>query len=295
MKLQTTFLASCLFGLSPALSLPATADIEAPQIRVEAEGDGDTTLFIPGLSSSPRHFRNALSQPVGGASHWVNLPGFAGEHAPTNTDAYVGPVADAIIAHIVENDLKDIQLVGHSLGGVLAIIVASEIPERIDGVLIVDSVPFLPALFNPAATEETAGAQARAMQANMLAMDRAQFDGMLYAGLSRQALSEDARTEVYEDILASDQTSIASGMADLMSTDFTARLSLIESNVTLLIPHHAAIGVNSEMLESRYRSLYAPLDQLETVVIENSAHFIQLDQPAAFEAELLKFLEAHND
>ena len=45
-------------------------------------------------------------------------------------------------------------IVGHSLGGLVAMKVAAAQPEKIDRLMIVDALPFLALLYNPFATAE---------------------------------------------------------------------------------------------------------------------------------------------
>src|SRR4029453_19051285 len=58
-------------------------------------------------------------------------------------------------------------LVGHSLGGVLAMAVAADVPDPVGGVVIVDSLPFLPASMDPSATAESVRPRAEEMRTAM--------------------------------------------------------------------------------------------------------------------------------
>lgn len=291
---------SRLLGLSAIAAVlfaafPTQAEDSAPPKFVkEVQGLGDTTLFIPGLTSSPTHFQSAISSELVGQAHWITLAGFAGVPAATASETFVDDAATALVDYIVAEDLTDLQLVGHSLGGVLSLIVAARLPDRIDGVLIVDSVPFLPALFQPSMTEDAASAQANMMRRQMEQMAPDQFLNMMRAGLPRQATSAASQTLVFEDIAASDQATIAIAMSNLMSTDYSSVLPQITAPVTVLVPHNDFIGQDEEAWKARYQSLYTGLTTAEFVIIPDSRHFIQLDQPQAFEEALTKFLEAHN-
>jgi pimeloyl-ACP methyl ester carboxylesterase len=45
-------------------------------------------------------------------------------------------------------------IVGHSLGGLLALMIAAKAPDAVGKVMVVDALPFYALLFNPAATVE---------------------------------------------------------------------------------------------------------------------------------------------
>ena len=289
-----------LVGAFFALSLFASPAFPEPAVKndtryaLEVEGAGDVTYFIPGLTSSPRHFAAALESPLAGEARWITLAGFAGLPPAEPTESFVEAAVDAIANDIVAEDLRGIQIVGHSLGGVMALLLAERLPDRIDAVLIVDSVPFLPALFQPGITEAMAKSQADATRNQMSNMPREAFLGMMRQGLQRQATTLESQAEVFKDIEASDQTSIAVAMSDLMATDYSPRLKNISVPVTVLIPHNQFIGVEPDALRERYKALYAGLETGQFDIIEDSRHFIMLDQPAAFEAALKSFLEAND-
>lgn len=292
--LRVFLIGICLWlGNVPTGTAESQAEADTP-LNITILGQGDATLYIPGLSSSPVHFKSALPDETAGASHLVHLPGFAGEPPIATNEDYVKTAAARIGAYIEDANLSGLQLVGHSMGGVIALQVAADYPDRIDAVLIVDSVPFLPALFQPGATVDTSRPQAEFMKQQMLSLSQEQFLGMMKAGLPRQAISKAAQALVYADIEASDQASIASGMYDLMSTDYSPLLETIEAKITLLVPHNAGMGASVDAIRSRYENQYSGARQLDIVIIEDSGHFIQLDQPDRFAEELTRFLEANN-
>lgn len=264
-----------------------------PRFVVEVEGDGTPVIFIPGLTSSPEAFQAGITQPLNAQAHWITVSGFAGAPAAAASEDMIGDTAEAIAAYIASEELTDVRLVGHSMGGVLSILVAGQVPERVNGVLIVDSVPFLPALFQPGATEEAAKPQARAMQAQFDAMDETAFLAMMRSGLPVQATSAASQDFVFKDIEASDKDTVAAATVQLMSTDYGPALASVKAPTTVLIPHNAYLGVTPDAIKARYAGLYEGLANANFEVIPESRHFIMLDQPEAFEAALTNFLEAN--
>ncbi|MEM8684997.1 MAG: alpha/beta hydrolase [Pseudomonadota bacterium] len=290
---QATFTASLMLLALSLLTTAAAADTldASKRFTVSREGAGDPVFFIPGLTSSPSAFKAALSEPLGVEAHWITLAGFAGVDAPPTTDNFVGDAASSLVAFIESQDLKNVRLVGHSMGGVVSLMIASRLPERVSAVLIVDSVPFLPALFQPGITEELAAMQANGMKAQFDSMSHAQFLTMMGQGLPRQATSPDSQALVFDDIKASDQRSVAAATAELFGTNYSHLLDTVRAPVTVLVPHNAFVGMTSEQLLSVYRGMYEGLSNVDFTVVENSRHFVMLDQPEAFDAALTNFLE----
>ena len=67
-------------------------------------------------------------------------------------------------------------VIGHSLGGLLTLMLADKHPEDVSKLIIVDSLPFYTVLFAPEATVEAAKPMAEMIKAQMIAVpDRDQF------------------------------------------------------------------------------------------------------------------------
>lgn len=75
---------------------------------------------------------------------------------------------EAIVAYARARHLEKPVIVGHSLGGFLALWIAAEHPELPGAVVNVDGMPFFGVLMNPNATRETMRPMAGQMRAMML-------------------------------------------------------------------------------------------------------------------------------
>ena len=280
---------SALFGLFELIISSAAAASE--RIAVDAEGEGSALVVIPGLTSSPDIFRPFAEHVGEHQVHWVTLAGFDGVPAPDNLDAFTRPAADALGRYIVDNDLRDVRLVGHSMGGVIALMLAHDYPNRIDHVLIIDSVPYLAGLLRQGTTPENAAAGQLAMREQFAGMPRDAFLGMMRQGLPVQATSAESQAVVWDDIEASDQQAVAVAISEIYSGDFRAMLGQITSRVTVLIPHNAYVGTDADSLRARYADQYSSLARVSFRIIEDSRHFIMLDQPDAFADALQHFVQ----
>src|SRR4051812_25197318 len=132
------------------------APFHSDRISVETRGRGPDVVLIPGLSSSPKVWEGAVAAVSGYRYHLVRVAGFDGAPAGANASGpVVAPVAEEIARYIREAGLKHPALVGHSLGGSWALMVAARHPEFASRVMVVDMMPYLGALFaGPTATAE---------------------------------------------------------------------------------------------------------------------------------------------
>ena len=277
-------------ALSLFATLLSSAALASDRIVVDVIGEGDAVLFIPGLTSSPDVFTPFTKTLDGVHVHHVTLAGFGGVPAPDNLDAFTRPAADALAAYIESHDLTDVRLVGHSMGGIVALLVAADIPERIDSILIIDSVPFLAGLMQPGAEPEAMSERREAMRAQFDTATREEFLGMMRQGLPIQATSPESQAIVWADIERADQVAVAIAASEIFATDFRPVLDDVEAPVTVVVPHNPFTGMTAEFMADRYRGQYDSLDSVDIRIVDNSRHFIMLDQPEIFAAELNRFL-----
>src|SRR5205814_6185646 len=101
--------------------------------------------------------------------HIVQVAGFAGAPARANAQGpVVQPTLDALDVYIKTNKLKSPKVIGHSLGGLMGMMLAVQHPEDVDKLMIVDSLPFFSILFG-ATNTATAAPPAAAMRDRILA------------------------------------------------------------------------------------------------------------------------------
>lgn len=267
----------------------------APRISVASSGEGPAVLFLPGLMSSPDVYDPAIAELEGVATYKVSFAGMAGTPPVADPDPYIGPAAAAVADYLEAEGLSQVRLVGHSMGGLISLLVAKEKPDLVGSVLVIDSVPFLPALMMPGATPETAAGQAEALKAQMANAGKEQFLGFVSYGLPRQASSEESRAKILAAAAASDQMSAAVATGEMMGTDYGPALAGLDVPVTVLVPHNDAIGVSEDVLLGLYQAQYAGLADVTFHIVPDSRHFIMYDQPEAFAEALAGFVEGGSD
>lgn len=273
----------------PAIAGPTDAPGWTKRVEVAPQGSGRDVVFIPGLTSSPNVYAKA-AEGLPGELHFVTVKGFAGTDAPEDLTSFVAPAADAIAGYLEAEGITKAALVGHSMGGVVAMLTANG-TERVERVLIVDSVPFLPGLFAPNADPDVIAAGRPLMRRQMKGMTREMWEATVRQGLPRQAVSEASRERILKASGDSDFEAAKAAFVELMTTDYRPDFEKVSVPVTVLVPYDKSFGFPKEAVLARYEAQYADVPNVELRVVEDSRHFIMFDQPEVFRAELERFLK----
>lgn len=99
-----------------------------------------TIIFIHGLSKSSQE-HNVLFvrfKRAGYKYYSFNLPGHGDNLGADDTEMQVDHYTKLVVKFIIENNLKDIVLIGHSMGGAIAVCVNALIPDLITGLILED-------------------------------------------------------------------------------------------------------------------------------------------------------------
>src|SRR6218665_1217777 len=135
-----------------ALSLVPGAAMAAPfastRFTVAVRGSGRDVILIPGLSAGRNVWSGMVRAVPGYRYHLIQVSGFAGDPARGNArGAVVAPLAAELARYIRESGLRRPAIIGHSMGGTLAMLLAADHPRSVGRVMVVDMVPAPAALF----------------------------------------------------------------------------------------------------------------------------------------------------
>jgi pimeloyl-ACP methyl ester carboxylesterase len=287
-------LAGVLLLQRPLFSQTTTAAPTRFSFVIEgvAPGKGTSVLLIPGLASSRDVYAaEAKLLAANYRLHLIQIAGFAGEPAgPNATGPILGPVVEQLHQYIAANHLQPIPVIAHSMGGLLALMLAQAHPEDVSKLLIIDTLPFYGLVFNPAATVENIAPQAKIMHDQFIAMPSDQFAASQPLFTSRLVISPEGAKAVSASSIASDRTVFANAMLEDLGTDLRPQLASIKTPMTLLYPYEAAEGSPTDVA-ALYTNAYAAKPNLQIIRIDDSRHFIMYDQPAAFDKAVQTFLK----
>ena len=270
------------------IAVPSAA---APRFTVEVSGQGPDVILVPGLASSSAVWDDTVKQLQGRYRlHVVQVAGFAGAPAGANAEGpVIQPTVDALDGYIKSAGLKSPAVIGHSMGGLMGLMLARQHPEDVGRLMVVDSLPFYAMVFSPAATVETVRPQAAAMRDRTLAATPEAWTAMETAMMTRLVKSPVGLKSATDAALASDRSVVGRALYDYLTTDLRGELAAIKTPTTLLYPWDPATAPQA-VFDQLYTGAYAPMTQAKVKRIDGSYHFIMLDQPAAFAFEVEAFL-----
>lgn len=285
-------LALLLLPLAAAVSAAPPAAFASDRIAVEIVGSGPDVVLVPGLSSSPEVWRSTVAAVPGYRYHLVQVAGFAGKPAGANSaGAVVEPVAEEIARYIEEAKLARPAIVGHSLGGAWAIMVAGRHPELVSKAMVVDMLPFLGAMFGgPTATAESVRPIAEQMRSGIATSAGEPRRKQIEQTIAGMVRTESARPAIVAHSLASDPVASGQAMYDLITADLRPDVAKIKMPLTVLYVTPPGAPLTDAQMEQFYAMSYSGAPQAVLKRIPDSYHFIMLDSPERFQAELKAFL-----
>jgi len=284
-------------GRSESKKLPdGSMLLGGKHFTVLVEGAGPDIILIPGLST-PRDVwdatRTQLKQRY--RLHVIQIRGF-GDDALTNAkgpffNAFVFELADYIDDEIIDkgaNKRGGVRpiIIGHSLGGLTAMALAARYPQAVGKAMIIDSLPFFGLLFGPDTTVEMLKPQAAAMRDALVARSSAEADERTLQTMSATAAG---RAQVAAWTRTADPGVTAQLFYEVMTTDIRPELSEISVPMTMLYPFDARV-MPAERVDALYQNAFANAKTVRLQRIDDSRHFIMLDQPEAFSAAVEAFL-----
>jgi pimeloyl-ACP methyl ester carboxylesterase len=280
---------------APPAAPPASAAMPAPapadaRFSAVVEGMGPDVILIPGLMSSRKVYDDAVAG-LGGRYrvHRLQIAGFAGEPAAGNAgEGMLDGIVGQLDAYVKARHLHHPAIVGHSMGGLIAMMLAARHPESAGPVMVIDALPFYGLLFGPDATVEAVRPRAASFRDSILAAPETAWRAQQPATMAALVRTEAARPFLVEAALASDRRVAAEAIYEDLTTDARPLLPAIRSPLTVLYATREAAPAAAA--GALYRSAYAAAPGARLVEVPASYHFIMIDQPERFRALLLEFL-----
>jgi pimeloyl-ACP methyl ester carboxylesterase len=270
----------------------AAADPVTDRIAVTVQGHGPDVILIPGLACSSAVWDATAAHLKGHYRlHIIQMAGFAGSPPGANAKGSVlQPAVDALDAYIKTNKLKSPSIIGHSLGGLMGMMLAHQHPDDLARLMIVDSLPFYGLLFG-AKDAVAATPQAAAVRDSIINETQEAYAEGENTFLRSLVKSPEGLKAATAWAIASDKSVVARAMYEDMTTDLRPKLPQIKTPVTMLYPWDSSGGMPQAAVDGLYKDSFAALPNKTMVRIDNSLHFIMLDQPDAFAAQVDAFLK----
>lgn len=299
---------------SSSASLAETATAPAPvnagpnpkvstvgTLRVERYGSGSPAMiFIPGLACGSWVWDGAVKEYAAKhAVYVVTLAGFDGVPASANPSI---DGADASLLQLLTSEKLDRPiLVGHSLGGFLALRFGTEHATLVRAVVSVDGTPVFPTFAQMTAEQRIAAAKGIGAQLASATPDQFAANEKRMVAAMVTAPTDAERVAAYS--ANSDPKAVAAYATDLFAADLrpqlpqltvpTLEVAPVPTTPAAFEPPAAATTTMADR-EAGYKAFYtglfvgAPKITVET--IPNSRHFIMIDQPQALFAAIDAFV-----
>jgi pimeloyl-ACP methyl ester carboxylesterase len=249
-------------------------DFEPKAFSVEVSGTGPPAIFIPGLGSPGEVWADTVAHlETAYECHVLTLAGFAGK--PPIDEPLSAAVRRDLTRYIRSRRMDHPVVVGHSMGGFIALWLAASFPENTGPVIVVDAGPALSGDLEEAKLLRERWAKASdeefAIQAKYM-----------YAGMA----SDPKKLEAISTLAAkSDRRTIGDAIYEMMITNLVDRMPEIRAPVLFVL----ADG----FFQTRIRKQVEGVKNKEIVVIPRARHFVMIDDPKRFIEEFDAFLEEH--
>ncbi|GGG35798.1 alpha/beta fold hydrolase [Bizionia arctica] len=271
------------FGLNIETNLVLTT--EPTPITVETLGEGKPIIYLPGFATPGSVWKDTVeSLNLDRKSYLFSYAGFNG-NAPIEMPWYA-TIKNAIIEYITDNNMSDIIIIGHSMGGSLAVDIASELPSKVSKIILVEALPCMREVMMPNVPAESFQYNSPYNQ-QMLDMDAQQFKNIASMMSSNMTINEDKKELLTNWMFEADRETWVYGYTDLLKLDLRNSLKKVTCETLILGASFPDVNV----AKANYKSQYSNLSNKTILMASNSKHFIMFDQPEWFYKSVNDFLE----
>ena len=271
--------------LFSALCLNVFAETKSYPFEVSKTGKGkQAIIFIPGFASSGdvwNETKTVFEKDF--TCYTLTMAGFAGVKPQPNPsfENWKNEIANYIKTNKIEKPI----LIGHSMGGGLALAIAADYPELIGKVVVVDALPCLAALSDPSFKSKENN-DCSAMVTQMTAMTDVQFYEMQKQTMPR-LLADASKLEMVVDwSVKSDRKTFAQMYCDFFNVDLREKISSVKCPTLILLESYF---VNLKpAIENQYKSLKTANFQYAN----KGMHFIMYDDKDWYLGQLSNFLKS---
>jgi len=188
-----------------------------------------------------------------------------------------------IAAYIKENKISNPVIVGHSIGGGLALMLASDYPELISKIVVVDALPCLAALQNPS-FQANPNADCTPYVKQFESMSDAQFLGMQQQTIPSLMADTVHRAEAVQWSVRSDRAALAQIFCQFSNTDLRNTIASVKCPALILL-ESGFIAIQPAIAEQ-----YKNLKNADLQYAGKGLHFVMYDDTNWYFQQTDRFL-----
>ncbi len=276
-------------ALAPLPAPAATADFGSVRVTRYGVTEGATpVVLLPCLACGPWEWNATIARL--GTNRPIFAVSFAGmDGRPSGLAPLVPRTEEDLWNALARLHVETPVIMGHGLGGQLALDIAAQHPERIAGVISVDTLPVSPEL----ATADYAQVRAEADRAREAvpktagAFARSRTANVRVNGIADPATADDAAARE----ATSDPASIAQWSAEAAALDLRPVLKRFARPVLAIVPVSGS-DADEAARRATATAAFANAPRATIVTIRPAKSFAMIDAPEAFAAAIDTYLSS---
>tara|TARA_R110002012_G_scaffold263456_2_gene446521 strand:+ start:188445 stop:189284 length:840 start_codon:yes stop_codon:yes gene_type:complete len=262
-----------------------TLNAQNSSFEVQVIGKGKPVLLFPGFTCTGEVW-NLIVEEIS-KTHQCHVFTFAGfGEIPAIEKPWLPKIKESVVQYISDQQLEKPTLIGHSLGGTLALWMASE-NDAYEQLIVVDALPSTGALMMPNFNSEYM-VYDNPYNTQLLGMDDKSFEQMAAQMAQGMTLNTSKRALLKNWIVQADRATYVYGYTDLLKLDLRDAVKHIKTPVTIL---GATEPYGLETVKKTFHEQYVHLKDYTIKFADASAHFIMFDQPEWLLNEIKLVLE----
>lgn len=251
--------------------------------EVEITGSGDQSIiFIPGFSCSGDVWNETIINYKDNFTCYVlTMAGFAGA-SPKSNPTFAG-WENSIAEYIKDNNIDKPIVIGHSMGGGLAMALAADYPDLIGKIIVVDALPCLSAIMDPTFKSKENNDCSEIIKSITSATEE-EFYAMQKRNIP-MLLSDTTKSElVISWSVKSDRATFAEMFCDFSNTDLREKIANIKCPALILLES------NFVNFKSGIEEQYKNLKTADLQYADKGLHFIMYDDKEWYDNQLKNFI-----
>lgn len=250
----------------------------------EIQGAGSPVLMLPGFTSPGEVWDETIANISSDYEyHIITYAGF-GDVPPIEMPWY-STIKNELLEYINQRGLNGIILIGHSMGGNLAVDLAASLQDKISRVILVDAIPCMRELMMPGIAAEQIQYDSPYNE-QVLGMNDEAFEQMAGMMSENMTMLPDKKELLKNWILNSDRETYVYGYTDLLKLDLRESLKAITAPVLIL----GASFPDRDVVMSNFSDQYDNLSDKTILIAPESKHFVMFDAPEWFYENVNAFL-----